>query len=81
MCRCSSGFCRTLSPPIHILAGEKVCIHATSPMHFGAAFASSITCRISSGVVSTGLKTTRTGMSASRVEPRGDLPASGRPPA
>jgi hypothetical protein len=29
--RWSSGFCRTVSPAIHILAGENVCIQAMTP--------------------------------------------------
>ena len=29
---CSRGFCNWLSAGIHILAGEKVCIHTMSPM-------------------------------------------------
>ena len=51
-------------PAIHILAGEKVCIQQISPTQFGAALASRQTCRIDSGVVTTGLNTTRTGSPA-----------------
>ncbi len=43
VCRCASGFCSASRPAIHILAGLKVCIHATRPMTFSAAFASSAT--------------------------------------
>ena len=28
VCRCSMGFCNAVNPAIHILAGEKVCIHS-----------------------------------------------------
>ena len=55
-----------MRPAIHILAGEKVCIQQITPMQFGAALASRHTCKIDSGVVTTGLKTTRIG---SRDEP------------
>ena len=33
VCRWSKGFRSASSPPIHIFAGENVCIHATTPMH------------------------------------------------
>ena len=32
VCRWSSGLPRAWSPPIHIFAGENVCIHAITPM-------------------------------------------------
>ncbi len=50
------------SPPIHIFAGEKVCIHSTSPAHCGSAEAARHSARMSSAVVSTGLATTGIGM-------------------
>ena len=53
VCRCSSGFRSAASPAIHIFAGENVCIHATTPTHVVAAFASRITARIASGLVAT----------------------------
>ena len=31
VCRCSSGFCSAPRPPIHIFAGENVCIQAITP--------------------------------------------------
>ena len=71
--RWSSGFCSALSPAIHIFAGEKVCIHAITPMHVSAAFASSATRRIEPGLVATSLCTTRTGIVRLRVETGGDL--------
>ena len=74
VCRWSSGFCRAASPAIHIFAGEKVCIHAITPMQSAAAFASRQSRRIASGVVSTGLCTTRTGIGLRRVERRRHLP-------
>src|SRR3954451_2479327 len=61
VCRCSSGLSRTSSPPIHILAGEKVCIHAMTPRHASEALASRQTRRMASASVSTGFQTTRTG--------------------
>ena len=65
VCRCRSGFCSEPRPPIHIFAGENVCIHATTPTQLSAAFASRQTCRIDSGLFTTGLCTTRTGIVAS----------------
>ena len=59
-------------PAIHILAGEKVCIQAMRPMQFGAASASRRTWAMSSGVVTTGLTTIRTGTAGGR-RGRGDL--------
>ncbi len=67
--RWSSGFCSALSPAIHIFAGEKVCIHAITPTHASAAFASSATRRIESGLVATSVHTTRTGISACASRP------------
>src|SRR5262249_9175979 len=58
-------FCNELSPPIHIFAGENVCIHATTPTQLPAVFASRQSCRIDSGLLTTGLCTTRTGIAAS----------------
>src|SRR6478752_8894217 len=57
VCKCNKGLCRIFNPFIHIFAGEKVCIHAIMPIQFCAAFASLQTDKISSGVVTTGLKT------------------------
>ena len=73
VCRCSSGLCSDLSPRIHILAGENVCIQAMTPMHSGLAFASPSTRAISSESVTTGSQRTSTGISAAAVEPLGDL--------
>ena len=42
VCRWSSGFCSASRPAIHILAGEKVCIHAITPTHSGALLTSRI---------------------------------------
>ena len=41
--RCSSGFLSSCNPWIHILAGEKVCIHVITPMHFSSASAAFMT--------------------------------------
>ena len=65
VCRCRNGFCSASRPWIHIFAGEKVCIHPTSPTHASSAFASSTTRRIASAVVSTGFQTTGTGIRSS----------------
>jgi len=46
------------------LAGEKVCIHAIKPMQLAEALASRHSARMASGVVTTGLNTTLTGMLA-----------------
>ncbi len=62
-----------LRPPIHILAGENVCIQATRPMHFGAALASRINWRISSGVRQHRLEDYADGDVAVGVERGGDL--------
>ena len=63
VCRCSSGTRSASRPGIHILAGENVCIQATTPMQASAAVASRHTRRMASGVVTTGFQTTRTGTS------------------
>ena len=39
VCRCSNGVFSASRPVIHILAGEKVCIQAISPMQSGSALA------------------------------------------
>ncbi len=62
VCKCSSGLVSAVNPPIHILAGENVCIHAISPTQFAAALASRHSVRMASGVVSSGLNTTFTGI-------------------
>ena len=63
VCRCRSGLCSVLSPRIHILAGENVCIQAITPMQSGLAFASPSTRAISSELVTTGTQRTSTGIS------------------
>ncbi len=70
VCRWAKGFVSAESPAIHILAGEKVCIQATRPMQFFAEFASRQTSRIASGVVTTGLNTSVTGIAADAERPR-----------
>ena len=65
VCRCRSGLCSAFSPPIHIFAGEKVCIHATTPTQLSAAFASRQSFRIDSGLLTTGRCSTRTGIAPS----------------
>ena len=68
------------SPAIHILAGENVCIHVISPSTSLGGIGLEHEPWISSGVVSTGLKTTRTGSDGAlsrahaislRAQPRG----------
>ena len=65
VCRWTSGLRRSVSPAIHILAGEKVCIQAMTPTQSGAASASRRMAAIASGVLTTGFGTTRTGLPAS----------------
>ncbi len=56
-----------MSPGIHILAGEKVCIQAMTPTQVLLALASRQTLSIASGLLTTGLATilTGTGLAAS----------------
>ena len=77
VCRWQSGLLSRVRPPIHILDGLNVCIHATIPMQFGAASASRSMAVISSGVVTTGLKTSLTGRPGLGVEALDDLPGVG----
>ena len=67
VCRCSSGFWSASSPAIHILAGEKVCIHAMTPTHAGSELASSICRWIEPASSSTGFHTTLTGRPATSL--------------
>ena len=62
--RCRKGFWSDVRPAIHIFAGEKVCIQRTRPTQLFATLASARRAVISSGVFTTGLKTTRQGMRA-----------------
>ena len=62
VCRCSSGLRSVLRPPIHIRAGENVCIHAITPMHSSSLPASASTRRIASASVSGSRSTIATGM-------------------
>ena len=64
VCRCSSGLLSALRPEIHIFAGLNVCIHAITPITLSSRLAASMTRRISSGVVTTGCQTTRTGIAS-----------------
>jgi hypothetical protein len=61
VCRCRNGLPSASSPLIHILAGEKVCIQAMTPMQASSARASRQVRRMASASFSTGLATTRTG--------------------
>ena len=63
VCRWSSGFCSASRPAIHIFAGEKVCIHATTPTHAASELASSIWRWIDEASIRTGFHTTLTGRS------------------
>ena len=60
--RCSSGLLSALRPPIHIRAGEKVCIHAITPTHSSSALASASTRRMASASVSGSRSTIAIGM-------------------
>ena len=62
--RWTSGVRRSVSPAIHILAGENVCIHAMTPTQAGLPSASRSSAAIPSAVLTTGLGTTRTGIAA-----------------
>src|SRR5262249_13138035 len=62
VCRWQIGFCNCRRPLIHIFDGENVWHHVTSPMQFGALFASRHSSVIASGETITGLNTTLTGM-------------------
>ena len=73
VCRCSSGFRSVLSPRIHILAGENVCIQAMTPMHSCDVLASLSTRAIWSESVTTGSQRTSTGNLGAAVEALGDL--------
>ena len=73
VCRWRSGFCSAVSPPIHIFAGENVCIHAITPTHASAAFASRHSRRIDSALVTPGVWTTRDRDRLRAVERGGDL--------
>ncbi len=66
VCRCRSGLCSVLSPRIHILAGEKVCIQAMTPMHSSELLASLRIRAIESESVTTGTQRTSTGISVLR---------------
>src|ERR1035437_9765708 len=57
------GFWMVFKPVIHILAGEKVCIHVMIPIQFLFVLASMHKFVISSVVFKTGLKTILTGIS------------------
>ena len=62
--KCSSGLRSASSPPIHILAGENVCIQTMTPAHRGSAVASTIAWRMASEVLRTGFHTMGSGISA-----------------
>ena len=62
MCRCNIGFCSACRPLIHIFAGENVCIHVMTPTHAGSALTSSIWRWIASCSLSTGWRTTVSGI-------------------
>jgi hypothetical protein len=64
--RWTKGLRSAVSPAIHILAGEKVCIHRTSPTQAGEMLASPSSPRTSSGVLTTGFSTTRQGTRGDR---------------
>ena len=61
VCRWRNGVFRASRPLIHILAGEKVCIHAISPMQSGSALAAMIIWWMAPESVRTGCQVTGTG--------------------
>ena len=67
-----------MSPRIHIFEGENVCIQRIRPAQFGSEFASRQSFAISSGVVSSALKTVFSGSLRRIGERAGDLPPMGR---
>ena len=79
VCRCSSGLRSASRPAIHIFAGEKVCIHATTPTHAGSELASSIWRWIDAASSSTGFHTTLTAARARR-RAGSRSPATATPP-
>ena len=62
VCRWRSGFWSAWSPPIHIRAGENVCIQAITPTHSSEALAARQAAAMLSDDLTIGLKTTRTGI-------------------
>ena len=64
VCRCRSGLRSAFSPLIHILDGENVWHQVISPMHPAEALASWQSAAAASGVFTTPLHTTLTGMPA-----------------
>src|ERR1051326_8570595 len=67
--RCATGFVKVRNPPIHILEGENVCIHAITPAQVRDAFASPHNSEIASGLVNTGLRTTFSGIALVAFRP------------
>src|SRR6476659_10032201 len=61
--KCTSGLRSASRPPIHIFAGENVCIQAITPTQESDAVASRHARRMSGAVVSTGFHTIGTEMS------------------
>ena len=76
--RWTNGLRSADRPPIHIFAGEKVCIHRMRPAQFASWLASRQSARISSGVVSSALKTTFSGIRFEAPRASGDLLRVGR---
>ena len=64
------GLSQWRNPPIHIFAGENVCIHSTTPTHRGSPLASLHTLRISSGPVKTGFITNLIGDATRAIDAR-----------
>src|SRR6056297_2044311 len=69
VCRWHKGLLNILSPAIHILAGEKVCIQVTTPIQEVELLASRQSAVISCGVVTMGLKTKLTGNFSAAFKP------------
>jgi len=68
------GFPNTVEPGDHALAGEKVCIQATTPMHASELFASMQARRICAAFVRTGFQVMGTPDLRTGVQQRHDLP-------
>ena len=70
VCRWAIGLRSCLRPLIHIFEGENVRHQVMRPMHFPALFAAWQSSVTASGVTSTGLKTTFTGIAGATLSAR-----------
>ncbi len=67
VCRCATGLRSCLRPLIHIFDGENVWHQVMRPMHLAALFAAWHSSVTASGVTSTGLNTTFTGIAGATL--------------